>query len=104
MFNIIHNDAVIKVDFIVRKDEDYRIVEFSRKKKVVVEGMPIWVASPEDLILSKLVWSKASESELQLRDVRYMLRTATDIDNEYLRKWAKKLGVESLLSTAAHHE
>ncbi len=104
MFNIIHSESIIKVDFIVRKDEDYRVEEFSRKKSIVVDGMQIWVTSPEDLILSKIVWSKGSNSEMQLRDARYMLQVSREIDFEYLRKWAKVLGIEQLLSKAINND
>ena len=39
MFNIIHNDWVIKADFIVRKDQDYRREEFARRKNINIEGV-----------------------------------------------------------------
>lgn len=35
MFNAIHNDTLVKVDFIVRKDELYRQTEFQRSKALV---------------------------------------------------------------------
>ena len=38
MFNIIHNESVLKVDFIIRKNEEYRIEEFLRRKKIDVQG------------------------------------------------------------------
>jgi hypothetical protein len=103
MFNIIHTDSVVKVDFIIRKDEDYRIEEFSRKKKIVIDGVPVWVVAPEDLVLSKLVWAKNSGSELQFRDVRQMM-TRNDFDERYLQKWAKALGVVDLVERAKSHE
>lgn len=104
MFNAIHSETVIKVDFIVRKDDEYRIEEFARRQTVEIEGVPVSVASVEDLVLSKLVWAKQSYSELQLRDVRQMLRTASDIDVEYVRRWSTALGVSHLLSKAESHE
>ncbi len=55
MFNLIHNESVAKVDMIVRKDDDYRIEEFSRRRAVDVDGVSISVVTPEDLILSKLL-------------------------------------------------
>ena len=55
------------------------------------------VVSVEDLILSKLCWAKASESELQLRDVRTLLATVSQLDWTYLRNWADALGVSTLL-------
>ena len=96
MFNIIHNDSVIKVDFIIRKDEEYRIEEFSRKREIDIEGISVWVVAPEDLILSKLIWVKRSQSELQLRDAQQMV-ALKELDNKYLEKWSKILGVYDLL-------
>ena len=88
MFNIIHNEWVIKADFIVRKNEEYRRKEFSRKQKIVIEDVTIFVVSVEDLILSKLVWGKELQSELQLADVRQMISTVLELDWEYMKKWA----------------
>lgn len=79
-FNIIHNEWIIKADFIVRKDEEYRKVEFDRRKQFDIEGTPIWVVAPEDLILSKLEWSKESDSTLQQRDVQALAESVTDLD------------------------
>jgi hypothetical protein len=96
-FNIIHNEWIVKADFIVRKDEEYRKIEFDRRKKFDIEGAAIWVASPEDLILSKLLWIKDSESELQRRDIRTILDSVSDLDWPYLEKWSSTLRVKSLL-------
>ncbi len=104
MFNIIHNESIIKVDFIVRKNEEYRTQEFSRRQQIEIEGVSIAVVAPEDLILSKLVWAKQSNSELQLRDVRRMVAVLKDLDNDYLKKWSGELGVEDLLEEVRENE
>ena len=104
MFNAIHNKSVIKVDFIIRKDDEYRLEEFSRRTITAVQGMSISVVSPEDLILSKLVWSKMSDSELQFRDARQMLSALKDLDRAYMDTWAEKLHVGALLNKARGHE
>lgn len=96
MFNIIHSESVIKIDFIVRKDIPYRRMEFSRRRKIVVEDQEIQVVAPEDLILSKLEWAKDSRSELQLTDVRNLFHSVQGLDSDYLALWAKELGVEAL--------
>src|ERR1044071_9196290 len=54
LFNIINNRAFIKVDFIVRKDTEFRQVEFNRRRRVTMDGVPVWLVSTEDLIISKL--------------------------------------------------
>lgn len=101
MFNLIHTEYVIKVDFVVRKNSPYRRMEFSRKKKVTVDHQFLYVVAPEDLILSKLDWAKESRSEVQLTDVRNLLRSVKGLDRRYLARWAKQLGVDSLYREVA---
>lgn len=91
MFNIIHNESIFKVDFIIRKDSSYRHAEFQRRRKLKLGDLESWVVSPEDLILSKLFWAKDSLSELQLRDVRNLLSANKNLDNDYIAKWVQKL-------------
>lgn len=97
LFNLIHVEAVTKVDFVVRKDEPYRLEEFRRRRLVEIGGHPLWIVSPEDLVLSKLVWAKPSRSELQLRDVRQLLASVEALDMAYLNRWAASLTVVDLL-------
>ena len=77
-FKIIHERTLIKVDFMVRKHEDYRLYEFTRRVRLTVAGIDIWVVSREDLILSKLHWAKESLSERQLADVENLIATGCD--------------------------
>ena len=74
MFNIIHLKEVIKIDFIIRKNTEYRKTEFERRKKVEIDGMGVFIVSIEDLIISKLLCGKDSHSELQIRDVKNLLK------------------------------
>jgi hypothetical protein len=97
MFNIIHNEWIIKVDFIVRKDTEYRKVEFERRRNVDVQGSTVSIVTPEDLILSKLCWARDSQSEIQQDDVRHLIKSVVGLDWPYLEKWAVTLGVGVLL-------
>lgn len=95
LFNMMHLSSGIKVDLIVRKSSQYRLTEFARRQRVTLGSVLTWIVSREDLILSKLVWSLDSGSDLQLRDVRQLLAGPIDID--YLNRWAPVLGVETPL-------
>ena len=97
MFNIVHNEWIIKADFIVRKGHEYRRLEFDRRKQLDIQGTSISVVAPEDLILSKLHWAKESDSELQMRDARAIVEGVADLDWPYLETWAAALGVADLL-------
>jgi predicted nucleotidyltransferase len=100
MFNAIHHQSLIKVDFIIRKPTDYRRAEFGRRQRIVIEGFSTEIVSKEDLILSKLVWAKDSRSELQLGDVRNLLQTG--YDRAYIELWAEHLGITHLLRECMH--
>ena len=94
LFNLIHNESVIKVDCIVRKQNDYRLNEFNRRQRIKIQDFETWIVSKEDLILSKLFWAKDSHSELQLRDVKNMV--STGCDRAYIERWTDQLGLANL--------
>lgn len=97
-FNIIHNERILKADFIVRKDDPYRREEFRRRRRMRIEdGFEVWVVTPEDLVLSKLAWNPVSE--LQLRDVSQLVEEATALDWDYVERWARHLGVQDALQS-----
>jgi hypothetical protein len=95
IFNLIHQESVIKVDCIIRKRTEYRLVEFERRQKISVRDFNTFIVSKEDLIISKLSWAKDSHSEVQLGDVRNLL--ATGYDTAYLQHWTRELGLDNLL-------
>lgn len=100
LFNLMHHATGIKIDLIVRKNAEYRQVEFARRRPVELNGVKTWIVSREDLILSKLIWAKESGSELQRRDVKTLLDES--VEREYMEHWAARLGVmQSLKETAA---
>ena len=100
LFNLIHNESIIKVDCIVRKQSEYRLAEFERRQRIEIEDFETWIVSKEDLILSKLFWAKDSQSELQLRDVRNLV--STGCDRTYIERWTTGLGVASLWQEVKH--
>lgn len=97
MFNVIRSDSVVKVDFVIRKDDRYREEEFLRRRSVDLDGVPVQIVSPEDLLLSKLFWAKDSRSERQLADVRSLIDNVEALDWPYIARWAAYLDVASLL-------
>lgn len=96
MFNLIHSASVIKVDFVVRKDSEYRREEFSRRRRLRVEDQDVSVVTPEDLIISKLDWARQTRSEVQLTDVRNLLASVPELDEAYLQRWTSRLGLDAL--------
>jgi len=100
MFNLIHNQYVIKIDFIIRKDTEFQNSAFSRRKKVLIEDAPIWFISAEDLVLAKLLWAKDSHSELQIKDIKNLLTTVDNLDKRYIEDWILKLNLGEIYNEA----
>ena len=100
MFNLIHNQYVIKIDFIIRKGGEFQNATFSRRKKVLIEKTPMWFISAEDLILAKLHWAEDSHSETQLKDVRNLIETVDNLDLKYIENWISQLGLEQIYKEA----
>jgi predicted nucleotidyltransferase len=91
MFNIIHLKEVIKIDFIIKKEDEYRNAEFKRRRKIKIDGLEVFIVSIEDLIISKLLWSKESRSDTQKNDIMNLLKEKIDL--QYLTKWLKRLNI-----------
>jgi len=100
MFNVIELESAWKADLIARKDRPFSLVEFARRRRADLLGAEVWMASPEDVMLAKLEWAKMSGSDRQLRDVRGVATVQwSNLDFDYLRRWAKELSVEEGLET-----
>jgi hypothetical protein len=95
IFNLIHQESVIKVDCIIRKSSQYRRGEFERRQQIAIRDFSTYIVSKEDLIISKLFWAKDSHSEIQLGDVKNLL--ATGYDAAYVQHWTRELGLNNLL-------
>jgi len=98
IFNLIHEESVIKVDCVVRKDTPYRRAEFERRQRIKIDNFSTWIATKEDLIISKLDWARDSRSEVQMRDVKNLV--ASTCDTVYIDRWTKELGLSKLWQEA----
>ncbi len=96
-FNIIDPKTKIKIDFWIKKDDDFSREMFKRKVKKKINRHILYFISPEDLILKKLEWLKISESEKQREDIRSILRFSK-VNLNYIKKWAKKLSANKILA------
>jgi hypothetical protein len=94
LFNVIDSATGWKIDFIIRKSRAFSEEEFGRRRLLDLEGTSLFVASPEDVIVAKLEWSKLAKSQRQLEDVAAILRVRFEqLDHSYLEKWIAELGL-----------
>lgn len=96
MFNVIDMSSSWKADLVIRKDRPYSHEELSRRLGGFVAGVACAIATPEDVILAKLEWAKASGSQRQLDDVAGIVALQPGLDRAYVDRWAADLGVADL--------
>lgn len=96
MTNLIDTESGDKVDFWMLTEDPFDTSRFARRYREEVLEMQIAVSSPEDTILMKLRWSRMSGgSEKQFIDaVRVYEVQYEKLDQEYLREWTLRLGIE----------
>jgi hypothetical protein len=104
-FNVIHLASSYKFDFFPVTSDPYSHVQLERRKVQDVllgpdEVVRCPVATPEDIILAKLVWYRlgGEQSDRQWNDLRGVRAVQTpNLDLDYLHKWADHLKVGDLL-------
>lgn len=103
-FNIIHPGSGFKIDILIPGDEGFDELQVDRARQgLLVPEQRISIASPEDVILKKLVYYKEGQSDKHLRDITGMIRVLgwsdkplsgePGIDRAYIEQWALRLGV-----------
>lgn len=103
-WNIIYAPAVTKIDLFLLREAPFDRAEFARRRRVEVrEGQGLFIKSPEDSVLRKLLWYRAGGevSDRQWRDVVQVLRQSRAVlDPAYLDEWAARLELTGLLARA----
>lgn len=106
-FNIIDLETTEKADIFVMRNDAFAHSKMERRQLYIPVNRPaseaIYLCSPEDTVLQKLVWYRMTknESQRQWRDVLGVLKLQGDrLDFGYLQKWAEELSLSDLLETA----
>jgi hypothetical protein len=105
-FNLIHLETTLKIDVFILKSTSYAQEAFQRRRKDVLDeeqDIELFLASPEDIILSKLDWFRmgGGVSERQWMDVMGVLKVQKGhLDMPYLHHWAEELGLTDLFAQA----
>jgi hypothetical protein len=94
-FNVIDYATGWKVDFIIPPFEEFNLEEFERRQLIEVGNLQLSVVSAEDIVIAKLRWAKAGQSERQIEDAATVVRVqAGNLDRSYVERWVHRLGLE----------
>lgn len=92
--NAIHGTSGYKAEmFLVREGDELRKAAFKRRVKVDFgpEVGEIFIHSPEDLIIYKMLYYSLSQQTKHIRDIGSILKTMGEqLDREYIKRWAEE--------------
>ncbi len=96
MFNVVSHTTGAKADCVILKSDAYQRSAMDRRRTVDWNGTPLWVMSGQDMVISKLLWSRAAGgSEKQRADVRMIMASGMVEEDEYFRHWIRHFGFEA---------
>ncbi len=64
--------------------------KFSRRRETAFMESRVYIISPEDLLLSKLVWIQQLQSAQQMEDIKTLFEIES-LDKDYIQFWIDKL-------------
>ena len=94
-FNIIHLDTGFKADIYPKGNDKLHLWAFGKRQKIELEGVDVWVAPAEYVILRKLEYFREGGSLKHLDDIKQMLAISPDvIDRKLLQEQIEENGLE----------
>jgi hypothetical protein len=91
-------DSVFVCELFQLSDDPHDVERFARRQAAQVLGQQAFVATAEDMIITKLRWAIAAGRSKDRDDVRNMMAVrGDDLDWPYLHRWCLAHGTEALL-------
>ena len=104
VLSVTHMTQVLNADIILNSNSDFDHSKMARRRLEALDQAGIehyWIASPEDIVLAKLLWRKSSQSMKQWTDILGILKVQDQhLDFDYLWHWAEILGITTDLDQA----
>ena len=100
-----HPSTAFKIELFLLSSDPHDQARFQRRTKVEFEDRFAWLPAVEDVIITKLRWSKGGKRAKDVEDVNKVLAVrSAQLDLPYIRNWADQHGTRELferLLTAA---
>jgi hypothetical protein len=93
-------ETISRADLMIAENSAYAREQFARRRRYsfpIENETEVWLASPEDIVISKLRWGLRSESEKQQRDVLAILKVQQgELDYQYIHQWVAEFDLSQL--------
>jgi hypothetical protein len=97
-YRLRHTRSAFMIELFELSSDPHDQMRFSRRKKTPFLDTEVFVPAAEDVIVTKLRWSKHGQRAKDVDDVRNVLRVqGTALDLSYVRHWCDQHGTRDLL-------
>jgi hypothetical protein len=97
-YRIRHRDSAFTAELFLLSDDPHDQERFKRRRHEQVGNRLVFLPTPEDVIVTKIRWSKRGARQKDVNDVRSVLRvqTGANLDLSYIRHWCDRHGTRDL--------
>ena len=97
--HLLHHPATaFKIELFLLSADAHDQARFKRRQLIDVEGHATWLPTPEDVVITKLRWSKGGRRSKDVTDVAQVLAVQYGkLDLTYIRAWCDQHGTRELL-------
>lgn len=83
-----HPETAFKMELFVLSADIHDQMRFRRKQLIDFEGHLTWLPTPEDVVVTKLRWSKGGNRSKDVTDAKEVLKVLhASLDLPYIRHW-----------------
>lgn len=91
--------TLFKIEFFLLSDDAFDQEAFRRRRREMMHGHPVFLATAEDVLINKLRWQRAKD----IADAEEILSMQRDVlDWSYLERWCDAHGSRKLLDDLRH--
>ena len=95
-----HPATAFKIEVFLLSDDAHDQARFSRRIQVNFEGRGTYLPTPEDVVITKLRWSKAGKRSKDVLDIAQVLAVQFGkLDLPYIRGWCDQHDTRELFET-----
>lgn len=95
-----HRTPVFKIELFLLGDDPHDVARFARRKTGTIGNQPIPLPTPEDVVITKLRWSRLGKRSKDIHDAQNVLAVQQGkLDLEYIRHWCDQHATRDLLES-----